>query len=67
MAAATVRYELKADVNRVTIALQERDKDLVITESGHSTSDPVEIAALDANPSVKRAEKQAAASKKDGK
>ncbi len=55
---AKTRYELKAGVNRVEIAVQESDSTLVVTDSGYETSDPLEQASLETAEGVKRAEKQ---------
>lgn len=54
-----VTFELKDGSNRVEIAMQQSDKHLVIETAPYTTSDPAEIAALDANPGVKRQTKEA--------
>jgi hypothetical protein len=63
-----VTFELKDGFNRVEIAVQESDRNLVM-EAPHTTSDLAEIAALDASPGVKRAAKadKDDAAKGDGK
>ena len=55
-APAKVTFELKDGVNRVEIAIQASDKNLVM-EAPYTTGDPAEIAALDENPGVKRGSK----------
>lgn len=49
-----VTFELKDGFNRVEIAVQESDKNLVMETAPYTTADPGEIALLDANPGVKR-------------
>lgn len=55
-AAPKVTFELKEGVNRVEIAVQESDRNLVM-ESSHTTSDPAEIAVLKESDGVKLAAK----------
>ena len=51
-----VAFELKADVTRVEVAVQEHDETIVVTESGYTTADPARIRALDENEHVKRSD-----------
>lgn len=67
MTAPKVAFDLKADVNRVTVEVQGRDESIVITSEAagpYETSDPEVIRALDESPGMKRAE---APAKKAGK
>lgn len=63
MAREKIAFETKANVNEVAIAVADGKTIRVTSQAAFETADPAEIAALDANDGLKRAEGK---SRKDG-